>query len=62
MIDKHLIEKKLRRIEGFLREIEGAETPVDFDSFSSNIIFKRFVERNIELAVDQAYRLWDTTL
>ncbi len=53
MIDKHLIEKKLRGIEGFLREIEVAEAPVDFDSFSKNIIFKRFVERNIELAIEQ---------
>lgn len=53
MIDKHLIEKKLRRIEDFLREIESADAPADLDSFSTNIIFKRFVERNIELAIEQ---------
>ena len=48
MIDKYLVEKKLRRIEKFLREIVSADTPQDFDAFAANIIFKRFVERNIE--------------
>ena len=49
MIDKYLVEKKLRRIEEFLREIVSAEAPPNFDAFAANIIFKRFVERNIEL-------------
>lgn len=53
MIDKYLIEVKLRRIEDFLREIETQESPSDFDSFQKNLVFKRFVERNIELAVEQ---------
>lgn len=53
MIDKHLIEKKLRRIEEFLREVASADVPEDFDTFSGNIVFKRFVERNIELAIEQ---------
>ena len=53
MIDRHLVEKKLRRIEEFLREIVSAEATPDFDAFAANIIFKRFVERNIELAIEQ---------
>lgn len=53
MIDQHLVEKKLRRIEEFLREIVPAEAPPNFDAFAANIIFKRFVERNVELAIEQ---------
>jgi uncharacterized protein YutE (UPF0331/DUF86 family) len=53
MTDRHLVERKLRRIEEFLRELVTAEAPADFNSFSKNVIFKRFVERNIELAIEQ---------
>lgn len=53
MIDKALIERKLKRIETFLREIEAQEGPSDFLGFSENLVFKRFVERNMELAVEQ---------
>jgi len=52
MIDKQLIEKKLRKIEDFLRELKS----VDFKNlkeFKKDIIVKRFVERNIELAIEQ---------
>lgn len=51
--DKRLIERKRRRLEKFLREIESADPPEDFKAFSANTIFKRFVERNIELAIEQ---------
>ncbi len=53
MIDKYLTEKKLRRIESFLREIEREVAPLDYAAFSKNIVFKRFIERNIELAIEQ---------
>ena len=53
MIDKYLTEKKLLKIEGFLREIEREDAPVDYTAFSKNIVFKRFIERNIELAIEQ---------
>jgi len=52
MIDKQLIEKKLRKIEDFLRELKS----VDFKNlkeFKKNIVVKRFVERNIELVIEQ---------
>jgi len=38
----------MRRIEEFLREIVSTEAPPHFDAFAANIIFKRFVERDIE--------------
>jgi len=53
MINKLLIEKKLKKIETFLKEIESAKAPDDFQAFSENIIFKRFTERNIELSIEQ---------
>ncbi|CAN2040831.1 DUF86 domain-containing protein [Candidatus Magnetomoraceae bacterium gMMP-15] len=53
MIDKYLIEKKLTRIKEFLRELETAKGPENFNSFSKDVIFKRFVERNIELSIEQ---------
>ena len=52
MIDKVLIEKKLRKIKEFLNEIE----PVKVDSleeFKNNVMAKRFIERNIELCIEQ---------
>ncbi|MBA3061107.1 MAG: DUF86 domain-containing protein [Nitrospirae bacterium] len=52
MIDKQLIEKKLRKIEEFLRELKETEVK-DLEEFKSNIIIKRFIERNLELAIEQ---------
>lgn len=52
MIDKPLIEKKLRRIEDLLRELNGVEIAT-IEEFKVNIVVKRFIERNIELAVEQ---------
>lgn len=53
MIDTHLLTQKLKRIEQFLREMETADGPATFAEFSSNTVFKRFVERNIELSIEQ---------
>ena len=47
-VTKYLVEKKSRRIEEFLREIVSEEAPPNVDDFAANIIFKRFVERDIE--------------
>lgn len=52
MIDKVIVEKKLRKIEDLLRELKSV--PVgSFDAFRANIVTKRFVGRNIERAVEQ---------
>lgn len=52
MIDKVLIEKKLRKIEEFLIEIKSAKID-SFEEFKNNIMIKRFIERNIELCIEQ---------
>ena len=52
MIDKHLIGKKLRKIEEFLRELNLAQIK-SFEEFQKNTIVKRFIERNLELAIEQ---------
>ncbi|MBI4850136.1 MAG: DUF86 domain-containing protein [Nitrospirae bacterium] len=52
MIDKNLIEKKLRRIEDFLRELDAVQV-ASFDEFKADVIRKRFIERNIELSIEQ---------
>lgn len=52
MIDKQLVEKKLRRIEQFMRELETTSFDT-LEEFQSDLVRKRFIERNIELAVEQ---------
>jgi len=52
MIDKQLVDKKLRTIEQYLREIREVNFS-SFENFRKDIIKKRFVERNIELAIEQ---------
>jgi uncharacterized protein YutE (UPF0331/DUF86 family) len=52
MIDKILIEKKLRKIEEFLKELEAAPVK-SFEEFKANVVSRRFIERNIELAIEQ---------
>jgi len=52
MIDKVLIEKKLRRIEEFLKEIESINLE-NLEEFKNDIVKKRFIERNLELSIEQ---------
>lgn len=52
-MDRKMVEGKLRRMEKFLRELEHAERPENYAAFSKNVVFKRFVERNIELSIEQ---------
>ncbi len=52
MIDKQLIERKIRKIEEFLRELRDVKID-SFDEFKKNTIVKRFIERNIELSIEQ---------
>lgn len=52
MLDKPLIEKKLRRIEELLRELTAVEVRT-IDEFKEQTVTKRFIERNIELTVEQ---------
>lgn len=52
MLDSPLIEKKLRRIEELLRELQAVEVKT-MEDFTEQIVVKRFIERNIELSVEQ---------
>ena len=52
MIDKLLVERKLRKIEEFLRELNSAKVE-GFNEFKENIVVKRFIERNLELSIEQ---------
>ncbi len=52
MIDKILIERKLGNIETFLKELDAA--PIgSLPEFTSNVVARRFIERNLELAIEQ---------
>ena len=52
MIAKPLIEKKLRKIEDFLRELKTVNIE-SLKDFKENTVVKRFVERNLELSIEQ---------
>ncbi len=52
MTDRHLIEHKLKRIEGFLREIKQVEIN-SFKAFKGDIVKKRFIERNLQLSIEE---------
>lgn len=52
MIDKKLVERKIRKMEGYLRELKTVRIQT-LETFVENIVVKRFVERNLELAIEQ---------
>lgn len=52
MTDPVLVGRKLKSIEVYLAEIEG-EPLGDFETFRADTVRKRFVERNLELAVEK---------
>ena len=52
MIDNKLIERKIRKMEQYLRELKTVQIK-SLEEFTENTIVKRFVERNIELAIEQ---------
>ena len=52
MVDRALVERKLSRIEGYLRELRGVSVG-NLEDFQSDVVVRRFVERQIELSVEQ---------
>jgi uncharacterized protein YutE (UPF0331/DUF86 family) len=52
MIDKTLVERKIRKMEQYLRELQTVQVKT-LEEFTEDTIVKRFVERNIELAIEQ---------
>lgn len=52
MIDKVLIKNKLNKIETYLKELRDVNVNT-YEEYCKNVILKRFIERNIELAIEQ---------
>lgn len=52
MIDRHLIEHKLKRIENFIKEIKTVNIP-SLKEFNSDVIKRRFIERNLQLSIEE---------
>lgn len=52
MIDRTLVRRKLKAIEVYVTEIER-EPLGDFATFRADTVRKRFVERNLELAIEK---------
>ena len=52
MIDKNLVERKIKKMEQYLREMKAVQIR-SLEEFTGDTITKRFVERNIELAIEQ---------
>ena len=54
MIEKQLLERQMKSMENLLKEIEQvADKPHSLAAFKEKIVFKRFIERNIELAIEK---------
>ncbi len=52
MIDKTLVKNKLKKIEQYVEEFKNIKE-ISFEEFQKNVVIKRFIERNLELAVQQ---------
>ena len=52
MIDKILVKNKLKKIEQYVEELKNIKE-LSFEEFQKNIVIKRFIERNLELAIQQ---------
>ncbi|MCD6489317.1 MAG: DUF86 domain-containing protein [Thermodesulfobacterium sp.] len=52
MIDKILVKNKLKKIEQYMEELKNIKE-LSFEEFQKNIVIKRFIERNLELAIQQ---------
>ena len=52
LIDKKLLERKVLKIEGYLRELKGVKVET-LQDYRENFVIKRFIERNLELIIEQ---------
>jgi uncharacterized protein YutE (UPF0331/DUF86 family) len=52
MVDRELVERKLEKMEELLKELTEVKVN-SFKEYSQSVILKRFVERNLELLVEQ---------
>lgn len=52
MVDRLLIERKLSKIETYLRELQSVQVK-NLEAFKRDVVTKRFIERQLELCVEQ---------
>ena len=52
MVDRLLVERKLGKIETYLRELQSVQV-TSLEEFKRNVVTKRFIERQLELCVEQ---------
>jgi uncharacterized protein YutE (UPF0331/DUF86 family) len=52
LIDKKLLERKVLKIEGYLRELKSVKVET-LQDYRENFVIKRFIERNLELIIEQ---------
>ncbi len=52
MIDRVLVRNKLKKMEQYIKELQSLGE-IDYEEVQKNVILKRFIERNLELAIQQ---------
>lgn len=52
MVDLLLVERKLGKIETYLRELQSVQV-TSLEEFKRNVVTRRFIERQLELCVEQ---------
>lgn len=52
MVDRLLVERKLRKIEAYLCEFQNIQV-LTIEEFKRNVVTRRFIERQLELCVEQ---------
>ena len=52
MIDRLLVERKLGKIEEYLRELRAVQV-TSLEEYKRNVVTRRFIERQLELCVEQ---------
>lgn len=52
MINKVLIKSKIKKMSKYINEIETYR-PKSLQEYKNNLILKRFIERNLELAIQE---------
>ena len=54
--DKELVERKLKKMEELLRELRSV-SGISLSECSKNVVLKRFIERNLELLIEQMFKI-----
>ena len=52
MIEKNILERRLRALEEYLRDLEETSNKINWNSFVEDKIIRRYVERTLQMAVE----------